>query len=66
MKPQLPETRAVDLQRRSCGEGLQLTPDVRAAGAIDHFAKYMQLAPKADDVPAIRQRMAELEPGTTK
>jgi TolA-binding protein len=35
-------------------------------GAIDHFAKYMQLAPKADDVPAIRQRMAELEPGTTK
>ncbi len=29
--------------------------------ARDHFAKYVQLAPKADDVPAIRQRMAELE-----
>jgi len=30
-------------------------------GAMDHFTKYVQLAPKADDVPAIRQRMAELE-----
>jgi tetratricopeptide (TPR) repeat protein len=29
-------------------------------GAIEHFTKYVQLAPKADDVPAIRQRMAEL------
>jgi Flp pilus assembly protein TadD len=29
--------------------------------ARDHFAKYVQLAPKADDVPAIRQRIAELE-----
>ena len=32
-------------------------------GAMDHFTKYVQLAPKADDVPAIRQRMAELERG---
>jgi tetratricopeptide (TPR) repeat protein len=32
-------------------------------GALDHFTKYVQLAPKADDVPAIRQRMAELERG---
>jgi len=32
-------------------------------GAIDHFAKYVQLVPKADDVPAIRQRMVELERG---
>ena len=30
-------------------------------GALEHFAKYVQLAPKADDVPAIRKRMAELE-----
>ncbi|MGD0361536.1 MAG: tetratricopeptide repeat protein [Bryobacteraceae bacterium] len=30
-------------------------------GAIDHFTKYMKLAPKAEDVPAIRQRIAELE-----
>jgi len=30
-------------------------------GAMDHFAKYLQLAPKADDAPAIRQRMAQLE-----
>ncbi len=32
-------------------------------GALDHFTKYLRLAPKADDVPAIRQRMAELERG---
>ncbi len=32
-------------------------------GALDHFTKYVQIAPKADDVPAIRQRMAELERG---
>jgi tetratricopeptide (TPR) repeat protein len=32
-------------------------------GALDHFTKYVQLAPKADDVPAIRRRMAELERG---
>jgi tetratricopeptide (TPR) repeat protein len=30
-------------------------------GALEHFTKYVRLAPKADDVPAIRQRMAELE-----
>jgi tetratricopeptide (TPR) repeat protein len=30
-------------------------------GALDHFSAYLRLAPKADDVPAIRQRMAELE-----
>jgi len=30
-------------------------------GAIDEFAKYLQLAPKAEDAAAIRQRMAELE-----
>lgn len=29
-------------------------------GAMDHFTKYVQLAPKAADVPAIRQRIAEL------
>lgn len=29
--------------------------------AREHFEKYLQLAPKADDVAAIRQRMAELE-----
>jgi Flp pilus assembly protein TadD len=34
-----------------------------ARGAIEHFTKYVQMAPKADDVPAIRQRMAELERG---
>jgi len=34
-----------------------------SSGAMDHFNKYVQLAPKADDVPAIRQRMAELERG---
>lgn len=34
-------------------------------GALEHFAKYVHLAPKADDVPAIRQRMAELEHGGT-
>jgi tetratricopeptide (TPR) repeat protein len=33
--------------------------DVR--GALDHFSKYLLLAPKADDVPAVRQRMAELD-----
>ena len=32
-------------------------------GAMDHFTKYLRLAPKADDVPAIRQRMAELDRG---
>jgi tetratricopeptide (TPR) repeat protein len=32
-------------------------------GAIEHFTKYVQLSPKADDVPAIRQRIAELERG---
>jgi tetratricopeptide (TPR) repeat protein len=32
-------------------------------GGMDHFTKYLQLAPKADDAPAIRQRMAELEHG---
>jgi tetratricopeptide (TPR) repeat protein len=32
-------------------------------GAIEHFTKYVQLAPKAADVPAIRQRIAELERG---
>jgi tetratricopeptide (TPR) repeat protein len=30
-------------------------------GALEHFTKYVLLAPKADDVPAIRQRIAELE-----
>lgn len=35
--------------------------DVR--GAIEHFTKYVQLAPKADDVSAIRQRLAELVQG---
>ena len=35
-------------------------------GAMDHLTKYVQLAPKADDVPAIRQRMAELERGAAK
>jgi tetratricopeptide (TPR) repeat protein len=30
-------------------------------GALDHFNAYVRLAPKADDVPAIRQRIAELE-----
>jgi Flp pilus assembly protein TadD len=35
-------------------------------GALDHFTKYVQLAPKADDVPAIRQRMAELESGADR
>ena len=35
-------------------------------GALDHFTKYVQLAPKADDVPAIRRRMAELERGETQ
>jgi len=32
-------------------------------GALEHFTKYVQLAPKAGDVPAIRQRMAELQRG---
>src|ERR1700691_2735956 len=32
-------------------------------GALDHFTKYVQLVPKAGDVPAIRQRMAELARG---
>jgi tetratricopeptide (TPR) repeat protein len=32
-------------------------------GAMEHFTKYLQLAPKADDAAAIRQRMAELERG---
>jgi tetratricopeptide (TPR) repeat protein len=32
-------------------------------GAMDHFTKYVQLAPKAEDVAAIRQRLAELERG---
>jgi tetratricopeptide (TPR) repeat protein len=32
-------------------------------GAMEHFTKYVQLAPKADDVAAIRQRIAELERG---
>ncbi|MGO4879577.1 MAG: tetratricopeptide repeat protein [Bryobacteraceae bacterium] len=31
-----------------------------ARGALQHFTKYVQLAPKAADVPAIRQRMEEL------
>ncbi|MGA2590544.1 MAG: tetratricopeptide repeat protein [Bryobacteraceae bacterium] len=35
-------------------------------GAMDHFTKYVQLAPKADDVPAIRQRLAELERGEAR
>jgi Flp pilus assembly protein TadD len=35
-------------------------------GALDHFTKYVLLAPKADDVPAIRQRMAELERSLTE
>lgn len=30
-------------------------------GAIDHFTKYLQLAPKTADVPAIRERIEELE-----
>ncbi|HTQ53331.1 MAG TPA: tetratricopeptide repeat protein [Bryobacteraceae bacterium] len=30
-------------------------------GALEHFTKYVKLAPKADDVGAIRQRMDELE-----
>jgi len=30
-------------------------------GAREHFAKYVKLAPKADDVDEIRQRMAELK-----
>jgi Flp pilus assembly protein TadD len=34
-----------------------------ARGAMEHFTKYVQLAPKADDAPTIRQRMAELERG---
>ena len=32
-------------------------------GAIAHFTKYVELAPKADDAPAIRQRIADLERG---
>jgi Flp pilus assembly protein TadD len=32
-------------------------------GAIQHFTKYLQLAPKAGDAPDIRQRIAELERG---
>ncbi len=32
-------------------------------GALEHFTKYLQLAPKAADAPAIRERMAELERG---
>jgi len=35
-------------------------------GAIEHFAKYVRLAPKAEDVPAIRQRIAELERGESQ
>lgn len=35
-------------------------------GALEHFAKYVRLAPKADDVPAIRQRIAELERGESQ
>lgn len=35
--------------------------DIR--GALDHLTKYVLLAPKADDAPAIRQRIAELEKG---
>ena len=30
-------------------------------GALDHLAKYVKLAPKADDMEAVRQRIAELE-----
>jgi tetratricopeptide (TPR) repeat protein len=30
-------------------------------GALVHFRKYVELAPKADDVPAIQQRIADLE-----
>ncbi len=32
-------------------------------GALDHFNKYLRLAPKADDIPAIKQRIADLEHG---
>jgi tetratricopeptide (TPR) repeat protein len=37
-----------------------------ARGAMEHFAKYVELAPKAGDIPAIRQRMAELERGEAR
>ncbi|HTP89477.1 MAG TPA: tetratricopeptide repeat protein [Bryobacteraceae bacterium] len=30
-------------------------------GAIDHFTQYVLLAPKAEDTPAIRQRIADLQ-----
>jgi tRNA isopentenyl-2-thiomethyl-A-37 hydroxylase MiaE len=35
-------------------------------GAMDHFTKYLQLAQKAADAPAIRQRMADLERGEAR
>jgi len=35
-------------------------------GALEHFTKYVRLAPKAEDVPAIRQRIAELERGESQ
>jgi Flp pilus assembly protein TadD len=46
--------------------GKVLADKGNSRGAIDHFTKYVQLAPKAGDVPAIRQRMAELERGETQ
>jgi len=37
-----------------------------ARGAIDHFTKYLQLAPKAADAADIRRRIAELDRGGGK
>jgi tetratricopeptide (TPR) repeat protein len=59
--------RAIDLDKAHefpaaeslLGKLLADKSDVR--GALDHFTTYVLLAPKAEDVPAIRQRMAELE-----
>jgi tetratricopeptide (TPR) repeat protein len=31
------------------------------AGAVEHLKRYLELAPKAQDVPAVKQRIAELE-----
>jgi tetratricopeptide (TPR) repeat protein len=30
-------------------------------GAVEHFSRYVALSPKAPDVPAIMQRIAELQ-----
>jgi tetratricopeptide (TPR) repeat protein len=46
--------------------GKMLADKGDSRGAMDHFTKYLQLAQKAADAPAIRQRMADLERGEAR